>query len=262
MGRGRDGDVAVLKLAAEGRPCLRLRDVLKTLDAEDREPHDDADQLLRTVEAVGGPIWNMNVRAAADLGPPLDFDTRVGPTEEPEPVDAQFVARVAALPVVQALAGEALEDNDFDDLNRIGNIMIERLAREPVPDDLGLDLRHGSIMSCALAVLQGVPSWLDEATMLDLAKGVQAARGLLDSFTAIDARAWDLPDEERWRWIGRLAPLAFALIPGLMRPIITAVLGSLGIPDGRFTDLEREFLTGYGISLPDPQPLANGTSDV
>jgi hypothetical protein len=64
-----------------------------------------------------------------------------------------------------------------------------------------------------------VPSWLAQASDDDLVRSVQRSRQCVDALTVSEPMLQGLGEEEHWRWVGRLAPVAEYLL-SLVSPML------------------------------------------
>ena len=263
MGEGRTGDVAVLKMAADGWPCRRLRDVLRSVaePRPDEEALDDPDELVDAVMSDPSLPGRTMMLADAPSEPPVEWcaprDTpELPPTEEElaeakarekelhgtkelaslpehlaqrsvtgldEPAIADLLTRSAFLPVADVVTGRDVEPEDLNDLNRFGPWYRLGMPRPPMPETDELAQELATVRAAAAAVL-GSRGWVEKATPSELAAGVAAARSLVDALAALHPLARSLGDEERWRLVGSLAPSAPAVL-GMVQSMVALLDG-------------------------------------
>jgi hypothetical protein len=217
MGRGRDGDVAVLRMAGEHRrACLRLRQVLVSLvPAGVGEVSVDADHFLDQVPGGAQTIdallpW---LRQGASLAP-LNYFRPATPPEEAR----EDILAAARLRVGQALAGEKCEPGDAVDLVTVMQASAQAAVGSvvgedpPSPEDLA---EATTDLDAAAAIARGARHWAETAPIDELLLGVVAANGLFPLLEVLGIG--NLGSEDRWRWVGRLAgpSLGFVAIPGM-----------------------------------------------
>jgi hypothetical protein len=236
LGTGRDGDVAVLKMAADGYPCRRLRDVLTTsfagdeaLDAEGLIEHLMGDETVADfrelwtdqtrstgapddLTAAAMPEAPLTPRERARLGeddPPAHLVER-SETALDEPGLTELVIRAAALPIADTVAGNPVEMFDTAELNRTGGWEQLGMPAMPFDDEAAqLDLH---MLALAHEVARQHETWIASASPDELARGVAASRVMVDALAVKMPRVNTWGDEHRWRRIGFFAPMAQPLL--------------------------------------------------
>ncbi len=203
MGTGRDGDVAVLRMAADGYPCRRLRDVLAGLAGDDEAL--DADELVEHLmgdETVGDlrELWTEQARS---IGAPSDL-AAAGMPDEPGLPD--LVVRTAALPIADAVAGHPVEMFDTAELNRMGGW--EQLGMPALPFDESAARIDLDMLTFARETARRGEAWIATSSPDELARGVAAAGVIVEALAVMHPGVGAWSDEHRWRRIGFLAPIA------------------------------------------------------
>jgi hypothetical protein len=204
-GRGHPADVAILKLAGLHRiPTTGLADTLLRLmcvpeGAEDPavglDPGYEAYNLVtkwrRTVE--GRRIFALIRDDLMDDQAPLDI--------------AEDRADNAQSAVALALFGES--DPGVDDLAQLIENQVSRLvgAEPQLASDLTLDITSEGLNDLRRE-LPKMLNWLATASIDDMADAVPLAVKLDEAMKLIQGGRDDRGDEEHWRGIGRMAPLA------------------------------------------------------
>jgi hypothetical protein len=209
MGRGRDGDVAVVKMAMAGRACQRLREVLagfQTL-APVAEDTDDPDELVDDWMAspMPPPFADKLRQAVERMGPLQGF------ADEPGLAEVRLGA--ALLPFGQVTVGESIVPQDLVELATLGDAVRSDLG-VPVEwesDDPKLLALDQAFLEAAIGVVRGSETWLREAEPLELVKGVRAAVVLTEAHETVGLISFS-GEEERVRYIGHTAPVAVATL--------------------------------------------------
>jgi hypothetical protein len=206
LGPGHDPEVAFLKLAGADHPTAGLRASLQRLALLDPGEEDtkDADELIEYgTSAPRLDPFMRKLRPAADSV--SKWDTH------PEPASRDAILSAALLPLAQVLTGEKVEAPDTLDMSRTMDAAFCDGSGQP--DEYELDRARFN-----LALLQGVAfiakesqHWLDSADPVDLARGVQAADMFLDTMEIMGVHISERGEEERWRSVGRLAPMALPM---------------------------------------------------
>jgi hypothetical protein len=238
LGTGRNGDVAVLNMAADGYPCRRLRDVLTALANPGGNEALGADDLVEhlmgdATVADFRELWTDQARsagvpddltAAAMPEAPLTPSERAGLGEDDpaahlveraataldEPGHAELVVRTAALPIADLVAGNRVEMFDTAELNRMGGW--EQLGMPAMAfDEEAAQLDIGTLALVHEAARQH-ETWIASASPDELARGVAASRVMLDALAVMLPGANGWGDEHRWRRIGFFAPMAQPLL--------------------------------------------------
>ena len=195
-------DLAALEMARNKHGgCNRLRDAVRRRLPLKPEPNeevfDDADKLVEA--AVDDPsqvVRHMHDMAAnvagAEVG--IFYDKADAPGEAQD-----LVLRTALLPVAQAATGEPVEAGDCLDLH---SVVSESLPRDP---DTGVAYVTPEEMPEAIAVSikvgKGVPAWVEDSPLADLARDVAAGAEFFDAFTVLGlfGDVSKINEEERWR---------------------------------------------------------------
>lgn len=204
-GRGHDDDVAVLRMAAEGLPAIRLRALLKTL--AESPTANDPDAILQGTRSTFPDRWRSIVGIAGMAAPLTEEVAADLPSPEGQ---AEIVAGSAFLEVIDPMFG----CNGPEDEGDLGHILdgVSGATLPPTVDDR-------TVIKAAIGLAAESSYWLDNATPLELAKGVQAGRIMVDAIGALSMGDSDvslgpayLGEEESWRWAGRYAPVAVPLL--------------------------------------------------
>lgn len=246
MGTGRDGDVAVLKLADDGWPCRRLGEVLTRLS---RSPFttDDPEQLVEYVMAAPelSAVRDLLLRTAGSLAPPKEYAV----TEDiDEPALPELFVRSSFLPIADTMTGAPVATDEAVDLERMGQHHFSQLGI-PAPTDEDQEAVAADDITALRLVVRlagGAEKWLESADLNELARGVAAARASVEGLEAMGLAFSSLGDEERWRFIGRMTPVA-AIVFTFLRMAVDA----LGLADAGVLPL-----TTSGESLLDVLGLA------
>jgi hypothetical protein len=210
-GKGRDNDIAVLQLAAMGRACVRLRPLLEDLqkpaDGDDSEDADDLVEYAMTERRLS-PVSEYLRMCAEQAGGLMDHRPLV---EEGwvEPDLSRTRARAALLPVGMTVVGEPVEADDFAELNQLLDVPTARLANVAVPNPVDNDDDDDGFQEVTLRVaslVREADEWLERASNDQLIQGVQAADKMMTALECLGLK-WG-GYEDRWRWVGRLAPTA------------------------------------------------------
>ena len=229
MGSGRDGDVAVIRMAAEHlRRCKRLRTVLLGVIPQSELAGRTADELLAEGRAVAASVshgrWtspldmarflqrgaNIAVNASAQT---QEVDDELGRGESAERAKnlRSGVLGTAELSIAQALTGEPTEPEDAADLLQISGAGIEDAVGAPITGAL-FDPAEGSrLFALAAAVAKGSRYWAETSAVEDLAQGVAVAAQMVAIFDLVGVDVPAVGTEDRWLVIGKMAPAAFQL---------------------------------------------------
>lgn len=220
-GPGHDPEVAFIKLAGAGHATAGLRAVLRDLLVLDPDEEDiqDADELLEHGMTHPGlqPIIGLLRQAAHSVGPPRDWIAHDSDVRT-EPELADLTLGAALLPLAQTATGEELEPLDTINMGRLTDEAFVHRLGTPMPDDsvpeaAEFDLR----LLQSIAVIAGrAERWLVDADPQELARGVQAADSLVKALEIIGVHFSQLGDEERWRTVGRIAPIALPTLRMLL----------------------------------------------
>jgi hypothetical protein len=244
-GPGRDGDVAVIRMADAGRPLVRLRTVLLSLQELDsgQEDTQDPDELVEgaITHPDFAPWMHELQERAKSLGPPREWSDFGNVPDEP--ALPEVILRSAMLGMADELVGEEEEESEpenFADLARLGDASLARLGLQVEwrsDDPVMLAIEQAS-MQRAVAIARSAHGWLTTAEPQELAKGVQAARLILEAMGLVGMPT--LPDSEgRWRMIGRFAATALANIQMML--IMFQRLGTLLPSDADEPEISRLF---------------------
>jgi hypothetical protein len=249
MGKGRSGDVAVLKMARAGRPCQRLRAVLAGLTTKAGEwSATTADEVVEyaLAEPMVVPLARWFERGASSLSPPGDWTDaqqpyfketsrwgkgkRVSDLIPEEPGAAEVQLRSALLPIGQAVAGEPVEQYDTIDLTRVVDGMVRVVVGPPevTSPDLDRVVRAADfhLFEMLFPVVKGRIEWFEHASDEDLAGAVAAGAVVIEAAEAMGLRFGG--DEERWRSIR----LAAFVGPPCLAALLVMVNAMGGLPRG------------------------------
>ena len=249
MGTGRDGDVAVLKMAADGYPCRRLRTVLASLTEDDGPDTDDPQELVEHL--MGDPtatdLRDLLLAQARKATAPVEWETANLPEAEmPDAKRADLTVRTEALTFADLTVDSLADPGDFAEHHRVSEAVMP--TGDPF-DDASAQVM-ASLFGFVRETARGARAWIGNASPAELARGVAAARTLVEagmaSVPGLDA--WG--DEARWRRIGLLASVA--------SPVLEVLLSAVGmIPAG--TTMPPA-VRAYVSTLGQPQkPLAGGS---
>jgi hypothetical protein len=208
-GPGKDPRVVVIRLAEEGWPDRRLREILAGplhLGPDEDDPT-NANELVDYAMGAGhlNPATSiLRVNAAAE-GTPIEDDYQVltdlyrQPSDgnlPPEPDLPAVRVRAALLPIALAVSGEPLEPEDAEELGILA-------GWEPGDrENITLFLQYlGWVAS-------RVPRWLETATADELVSAVQAAARSISG---------DPDTESHWLNVGRAAPAVALVMHDLVR---------------------------------------------
>lgn len=187
LGRGRDLDIAAVRLAAEaGIFTNRLRRVIAN-------PGERGAHILEVV-------LDQLSRSALEHAKREPWTTGEPPTEQAAVVVETIVADAS-----DALEGE---ESAFEDARTIG---VEFVSAHGGPPDPGRELyadEFQAAMQAAASTLAD-PTWAETAPPLQLVESVKAA-ALIWHGTAV--KRIPLGDEDQWRMIAALAPMARVLV--------------------------------------------------
>jgi hypothetical protein len=107
------------------------------------------------------------------------------------------------------VVGEPVEADDFAELNRLLDVPPARLANFAVPNPVDNDDDDDGFQEVTLRVaslVREADEWLERASNDQLIQGVQAADKMMTALECLGLK-WG-GYEDRWRWVGRLAPTA------------------------------------------------------
>ena len=227
LGTGRDGDVAVLKMAADGYPCRRLRDVLTRLTHPDDDGTGDADELVERF--ANDPMFGDLRRIVTDDArhPPADWQG-LPEAVAPETDAIDITTRAAVVPIADMLTGSPVEPFDSAELDRLVGVAERRLGLTPARlDDEKAEVNLAAFDQARAAVSTS-NGWLGAALPAELAGGVKAAKTLVDALAVMYPTVGAWGEEHRWRRIGLLAPVAAPVLAHLHEVIGSAQeLGAL-----------------------------------
>jgi|GEM_PF-5228526 len=213
-GPGRDGNVAVLKMAAQDRACRRLRDVLDRLQRlnPDEEDTDDPDDLVEYASQAPhlAPVLELYRSLAVDV------EAQGSYRNESEPAAPDSIAKTAMLPAADVATGNPVDPDDTIDLNHLLNNLSARLHGGRLPEDFVTPDEDLAIVRFAVGVARQATDWLKRASNEDLVRGVKCACAVIDITNVLGVPFETLGDEERWRSIGRLALTAFPIVRQMM----------------------------------------------
>ena len=258
MGTGRDGDVAVLKMAADGWPCIRLRQVLLGFQELGQGEVDsgDADELVEY--AMTSPHLSQvaaYLRKMATLAElPAEY---TGPESIPREPDLPDIrARAAFLPFAMALHEGPVDGYDLAESDELLDVALSTMLDDDVPklDEEGM-AALAAMTNAVSQRMREVPAWILDATTEDLVAGVQASQKVLEALGVMGLR-FD-GDEEHWRWIGRLAPTAAELVTSLanvMEQVYIPLVTGQPLPRG-----EQQFVSailGRSVGIQSGDALA------
>jgi hypothetical protein len=243
-GPGHDPTVACLKLAAAGYPTANLRAVLRGLVKLDPGEEDTQDP----EELVEGAMSNRQLmpitaemrRRAHLLGPLPEHEALASDIDEPG--TPELLLRSAMLPVADAVTGQEVEPLDLIDLGHVidaGTVRAGVLTLDPEASGQ-IDL---AILRRTAKITRGAEAWLETAGPAELARGVQAAKVLVEALALLGIRFSDLGDEDRWRTVGRLAPVAVPMLHSLLA--VSDVVLPL-IPTNELSEMERAYIRAIG----------------
>jgi hypothetical protein len=220
LGTGREDDVAVLKLAADGYPCRRLRELLGHIASDERPDTADPQELVEHL---------MSDETVADLRRLIEAQARQVPvpkewaslpeSEMPDAERAELIGRTAALSIADLTVGDP--DPYFVDLYELNEAAAP--TGEPFDDDAAQVT--SALFSSIRTLARTSPTWIENASPDELAGGVAAARALIESGVAAVAGLDAWGEEAKWRRIGLLASVA--------QPVLQTLLAVAGmIPVG------------------------------
>ena len=223
-GTGRDAEVAIIKMAARGFQCARLRESL--LGLQDFDPShaiSDADELVQVADPL--PMAYLQ-RSAERLGVPPGFRN--------EPGLAPARAGAAVLALAQTAVGEPIGPRDFVDLDELLNEPVARLAGVD-PSEVPTDLEGTAALSRRIVevVTGSAQRWFDEASDDDFLAGVTSARRVVDALKILGLEFGG--DEEEWITVGQVTPVAERMLASLtedLQRLLPAARGGEGHSSG------------------------------
>lgn len=246
MGTGKNGNVAVLKMAADGYPCRRLRTVLASLTEYEGPDTNDPQELVEYL--MGDPTATdlRDLMLAQARKAPVPPEWELGDSPEAEMSDAEradLTTRAMALPAADLTVGSLVDPYDYAEHYRLSEAVVP--TGEPF-DDASAQIM-ASLYGFVRETARTARTWIENASPGELARGVAAARMLVDagmaSVPGLDA--WG--DEAKWRRIGLLAAVASPMLE-----LLLAVVGM--IPTGTAMS---PAVRAYVSALEQPQkPLA------
>ncbi len=234
MGEGRDGDVAVLRMAGEHhRACRRLREVLVELIpanvAEAASTIDTAGVESALADVPGGPemIDRLfpGLEAGAAATPVNEGYLQATRTSRDEDQDNRL--RAANLEGLEAIAGEPMEPADILDLATTMRSAVQSATGQIVEggdvEDADLTaLKH--VLDLGPTIAKGSRGWAEHAPYDELVAGVTTAKALLAPLEMLGLLMEPPGLEESWRMAGRFA---FAALTMLQRvPTLSLLAGA------------------------------------
>ena len=215
MGTGKNGDVAVLKMAADGYPCRRLRTVLASLTEDEGPDTDDPQELVEHL--MGDPtatdLRDLLLAQARKAPAPVEWETgNIPEAEMPDAKRADLAVRTEALTFADLTVGKPIDPYDYAEHHRVSEAVVP--TEEPF-DDASAQI-VASLYGFVRETARTARTWIEKASPGELASGVAAARKLVEagmvSVPGLDA--WG--DEARWRRIGQFAPVALPMLEMLL----------------------------------------------
>ena len=213
MGTGRDGDVAVIKMAVQGLADRRLRDVfaeLQVLDPDEDTSGPDAVLSTITSSPMFAATRSTFVALAGEAGTPIEADyQQVGEVGnvEPEQALSEVRANAAMLEVLDAHFGHSTEREDLAEMSDLIDASATRLAGSDGGHNREFQTKDAAIVDYVVSASHAVIDWIENASPEELCQGAQASERLVDGLSFLGFLNFN-GDEERWRWVGRLAPTA------------------------------------------------------
>ncbi|MDA8313070.1 MAG: hypothetical protein M0Z46_21130 [Actinomycetota bacterium] len=223
MGTGKNGNVAVLKMAADGYPCRRLREVLVSLFGVNEPGFSDPDELVNEVMGDDTLLGRGMIMSDAPMEPPSEWQAM--PEASLRGAELRgLLTGSALLPLADLATGRPVEPGDLHDLSRHGPWRRLGLPEPPVSegDEAAMDLL--CLRICTAAVLNG-QAWVEKASPRELAEHVAAAMCLAEALEALYPAARSQGEEKRWLLVGALTPSA----PTVLR-VLQALVGDLDGP--------------------------------
>lgn len=209
MGEGRDGDVAVLKAAADDYPCRRLREVLAQLASCDGPDATDPEELVEhfMADETVSDLRTLWTEMAADTPVPEWTAGNFPEAAMPRAERADVLARSAAYALADLTMDAPLTPEDYAEV--YGLTEAAAATGEAFDDDAGQIV--AGLFSFVRGLARTSRTWIETATPGELARGVAAARVLTEArIAAVPAPAWS--DEAKWRRIGLMASVAGPLL--------------------------------------------------
>lgn len=239
MGEGRDGDVAVLRMAGEHqRACRRLREVLvKLIPANVPEAASTIDTTgveSALADIPGGPA------VIDELFPGLKAGAAATPADEgyleatgtPIDEDQDNRLRAAKLAVLEAAAGEPMEPADIFDLVSIMRSAVQSATGQIVEggDVDSADLTTlKRVLDLGATIAKGAREWAEQAPYDELVAGVTTAKALLAPLGMLGLLMEPPGLEERWRIAGRFAFAGLTMLQHVpVLSLLTGAVPSLG----------------------------------
>lgn len=243
-GAGRDGEVAVIKMAAQGFACQKLRDVLLALQSlgPGEMDTDDADELVEYVMSSSPfSVFSEYLTRQAELaGRPREYRTRAMLEAPEEPGLADVRARAAFLSLALAATGEDYGPDDFAELDNLLDGPVERMAGTAMPEDLDRSYLEtiSGWMPRIIEIARSARERLEQATTAELVANVKSGVSFVNALTGLEVQTPG--DEAYWRMIGTVAPIAESILQPLRAAL--QVLFNPGHERIEFTPPERAYL--------------------
>ena len=257
-GPGRDGDVAVIKMAAAGFACRKLHSVIAELNrlGPDETDSSSADELVEY--AMSAPhhssVADSLRRWADEDGVPIEHQA----LEDMIPLEpdlSEVRARAALLPIAQAVVHESVEPEVLQEFDELLNQPLSRMAGEEVGFDGEMQKAMSILINRIAFQAETAINELDSLSSEELIRGVQAADHMLQAISINEISI--AADEERWRWVGRLAPIAPLVLDPLRELLIRHYEPIFN--EAEISDQERSFveaIMGRGLRARSRPPTA------